>query len=105
MDEEKKKHIAMFRYGVIHEFVSGADLSYGEQEELLREKCERKWVIPYSTRTSLSRSCIRSWIKKYKKGNNSLESLYPVPRNDIGIPRAMDENTNFQDCYCLFYIF
>ena len=29
MDEEKKKHIAVFRYGVIHEFVSGAELSYG----------------------------------------------------------------------------
>lgn len=93
MDEEKKKHIAVFRYGVIHEFVSGAELSYGEQEELLREKCNRKWVIPYSARTSISRSCIRSWIKKYKEGNNSLESLYPVPRNDIGIPRAMDEDT------------
>lgn len=88
MDEEKKKHIAVFRYGVIHEFVSGAELSYGEQEELLREKCNRKWVIPYTSRTSLSRSCIRSWIKKYKEGNNSLESLYPVPRNDIGKPRG-----------------
>lgn len=93
MDEERKRHVAVFRYGVIHEFVSGAELSYGEQEELLREKCNRKWIIPYSSRTSLSRSCIRSWIRKYKEGNKSLESLYPVPRNDKGISRAMDEDT------------
>lgn len=93
MNEEKKKSIAVFRYGVIHEFVSGAELSYGEQERLLEEKSNRKWLIPYSTRTSISRSCIRSWIKKYREGNNSLESLYPVPRNDRGSSRAMDEET------------
>lgn len=93
MDEEEKKHVAVFRYGVIHEFVSGADLSYGEQERLLEEKSSRKWVIPYSSRTRISRSCIRSWIKRYKEGNNSLESLYPVSRNDRGMSRAMDEDT------------
>lgn len=93
MDEEKKKSVAVFRYGVIHEFVSGAELSYGEQERLLKEKSSRKWVIPYSSRTSISPSCIRSWIKRYREGKNTLESLYPVPRNDRGKPRAMDEET------------
>lgn len=93
MDEEKKKCVAVFRYGVIHEFVSGAELSYGEQERLLNEKSSRKWLIPYSSRTRISRSCIRSWIKKFQDGNNNLESLYPSPRNDKGISRAMDEDT------------
>ena len=93
MDEEKKKCVAVFRYGVIHEFVSGAELSYGEQERLLNEKSSRKWVIPYSSRTRISRSCIRSWIKKFQDGNNNLESLYPSPRNDKGISRAMDDET------------
>jgi putative transposase len=89
MDEDKKKCVAVFRYGVIHEFVSGAELSYGEQERLLNEKSSRKWVIPYSSRTRISRSCIRSWIKKFQDGNNNLESLYPSPRNDKGISRAI----------------
>ena len=93
MDEEKKKHVGVFRYGVIHEFVSGAELSYGEQERLLREKSSRKWAIPYSSRTRISRSCIRSWIKRYREGNNTLESLYPGNRNDRGTSRAMDEET------------
>ena len=93
MDEEKKKHVGVFRYGVIHEFVSGAELSYGEQERLLREKSSRKWAIPYSSRTRISRSCIRSWIKRYQEGNNTLESLYPGSRNDRGTSRAMDGET------------
>lgn len=93
MNEDEKKHVAVFRYGVIHEFVSGAELSYGEQERLLREKINRKWVIPYSSRTRISRSCIRSWIRRYQEGNNNLESLYPVSRNDRGLSRAMDEDT------------
>ena len=93
MNEEEKKQVAVFRYGVIHEFVSGAELSYGEQEKLLKEKSSRKWMIPYSSRTRISRSCIRSWIRRYQDGNNRLESLYPVARNDRGISRAMDEDT------------
>lgn len=93
MNEEDKKRVAVFRYGVINEFVSGVELSYGEQERLIREKCERKWVIPYSSRTRISRSCIRSWVRKYLEGNNRLESLYPVSRNDRGLSRAMDEDT------------
>jgi len=93
MKEEEKKQIAVFRYGVIHEFVSGIELSYGEQERLLNEKSDRKWMIPCSPRTRISRSCIRSWIRRYQEGNHNLESLYPVPRNDRGRSRAMDEDT------------
>lgn len=93
MNEEEKKQIAVFRYGVIHEFVSGIKLTYGEQERLLNEKSSRKWMIPCSPRTRISRSCIRSWIRRYQEGNNNLESLYPVSRSDRGRSRAMDEDT------------
>lgn len=93
MEEEKKRQVAVFRYGVIHEFVSGVELSYGEQERLIREKCDRKWVIPFSSRTRISRSCIRSWIRRYQEGNNRIESLYPMSRNDKGISRSMDDDT------------
>ena len=55
MNEDRKKQIAVFRFGVIHEFVGGAVLNYGEQEQLLKEKCSRKWQIPYSNRTRISR--------------------------------------------------
>jgi len=81
MDEERKKEIAVFRFGVIHEFVGGAVLDYGEQERLLGEKCARKWQIPYSNRTRVSRGAMLSWIKQYKGSGGKLESLYPKDRN------------------------
>ena len=94
MDEERKKQVAIFRFGVIHDFVSGVSLERGEQERLLREKCERKWVIPYSSRTRLTRSTILRWIKLYKESNNDLKSLYPPDRSDRGMSRGMDEETS-----------
>jgi hypothetical protein len=45
MDEGQKTEVAIFRFGVIHDFVSGVELSRGDRERLLREKCSRKWQI------------------------------------------------------------
>lgn len=93
MEEERKKQIAVFRFGVIHEFVGGAVLDYGEQERLLREKCARKWQIPYTDRTRVSRGAMLSWIKQYKESGGKLESLYPKDREDRKKSRAIDEHT------------
>ena len=93
MHEDEKREVAVFRFGVIHDFVSGVHLDRGEQERLIREKCGRKWVIPYTSRTRLSRSTILRWIKGYKDSNGKLESLYPSSRSDRGVSRGMDEET------------
>ena len=93
MDEDRKKQIAVFRFGVIHEFVGGAVLDYGEQERLLLEKCARKWQIPYSNRTRVSRGAMLSWIKQYKESGGKIESLYPKDRDDREKSRAIDEHT------------
>lgn len=93
MTENEKQQIAVFRFGVIHEFVSSAKLNRGEQQRLLQEKCDRKWVIPSSDRTRLSRNTILSWVKKYKESGGKLESLYPQDRSDNGKSRAIDEET------------
>jgi hypothetical protein len=94
MNDEQKEEIAIFRFGVIHDFVSGVHLEPGEQERLLREKCERRWSIPYSSRTRLSRSTIVRWIKRYKQSNGKLPSLYPADRSDQGVSRALEEETS-----------
>ena len=93
MDEDQKKEIAVFRFGVIHEFVGGAVLDYGEQERLLGEKCARKWKIPYTNRTRISRGAMLSWIKQYKESGGRLEALYPKDREDRKKSRAIDEHT------------
>jgi putative transposase len=71
MDEEVKREVAIFRFGVIHDFVSGVQLDHGEQERLLGEKSERKWAIPHSSKTRIARSTILRWIKAYKDSNGT----------------------------------
>ena len=44
MDEDQKKDVAIFRFGVISDFVSGVHLERGEQEQFLREKCRPEMV-------------------------------------------------------------
>jgi transposase InsO family protein len=78
---------------VIHEFVGSTVLEFGEQQRLLEQKCARKWTIPYSRRTRISRGTILSWVKHYKDSGGKLESLYPKNRSDKAKSRAIDEQT------------
>ena len=93
MTEEQQKEIAVFRFGVIHDLVGGVVLAPGEKERLIREKCERKWSIPHSGKTRLTRSTILRWVEAYQKSGGRLESLYPKKRSDRGRSRAIDEET------------
>jgi putative transposase len=90
MDEDAKKTIAVFRFGVISDLV-GRKLSRGEKELILREKSSSRWEIPFSTRSHISRSTILSWMRAYEKGGRRLESLMPDERADKGKSRVMDE--------------
>lgn len=94
MDEDKKKQIAAFRFGVIHDLVGGVELESGEQERLIREKCDRKWVIPFSQKTRITRSTILRWVKLYKESGGKLEVLANQGRSDNGKSRAIDEETS-----------
>jgi putative transposase len=93
VDEEQKKQVAIFRFGVISDFVSPARLDWGERTRLLREKCAREWQIPFSGRTRLSPATIVSWIRAYEKGGRRLEAIYPRSRSDRGSARALEEET------------
>lgn len=93
MEEEKKKQIATFRFGVIHDLVGSVELESGEQERLIREKCDRKWVIPFSDKTRITRSTILRWVKLYKESGGKLEALVNQGRSDNGKSRAIDEET------------
>ncbi len=90
MTEDQKKEIAVFRFGVIGEFVTGAQLDYGEKERLLQDKCARKWMIPHSNRTRLSKSTLLGWIRQY---TGKFESLYPKERSDQGKARVLNDDT------------
>lgn len=93
MDEDQRKLVAIFRFGVISDFFTREHMERGERERLLRDKCAQRWQIPFSNRTRLSRSTILGWVKLYRQGGGKLESLYPAGRNDRGGSRALDEDT------------
>ncbi len=93
MDEETRRQVAIFRFGVIHDFVGGVRLDHGERERLVKQKAGRKYEIPFSPKTRLSRSTILRWVSLYQQGGGRLQSLYPGGRSDEGKSRAMDEET------------
>ena len=93
MIEDEKMQVAVFRFAVISDFVTGAQMSRGEKRRLMRDKCARKWQIPFSEKTSLSIGTINRWCRLYKDSNSDLKSLQPKDRCDQGKSRAMDEDT------------
>ena len=93
MTQDEKLEVAIFRFSVISDFVNGSQMDGKEKQRLLQEKCIRKWNIPYSTKTSISKSTIRRWIRIYKNSNRNLASLSSGARNDRGKSRSMDEET------------
>ena len=91
MTEDEKMQVAIFRYSVISDFVNGIDMSRTERRLLMREKCQRKWQIPFSQKTRISKETIRHWMRLYKGDN--LKALLPKDRSDQGSSRAMDDDT------------
>lgn len=91
-DEEQKKKIATWRFGLIADFVTGVKLSYGEKEMLIRQKVERTYEMPFSKRTKISRSTLLQWVNDYKAAGFRIEGLYPKTRRDRGILRRLDSS-------------
>jgi putative transposase len=100
MTEDQKQRVAVFRFGIIHEFLDAVRLDHGEQAELLRRKCDRRWEIPFSSRSSIGRSTILRWIQQYKASGGKIESLYPQERKDRGKARALDGETSLALLEC-----
>lgn len=93
MDEEAKRRVAQFRFGVIHDLTGDRKLGRGERKRLLKEKSACVWEIPFSGRTHISQTTILAWVRRYEQGGCRIESLYPTARSDRGRPRALDEET------------
>ena len=91
IDKNKKMKIAQFRFGVISDLVNGVTLPYGEREKIIQSKVKRKWDIPHSRKSSISRSGILAWIKAYKEGGRQIESLMPKARKDRGNPLSLSD--------------
>lgn len=77
--------IALFRYGLIAPLVHDPPPS-GQQEQRLREIAAKTYRIPGSTRTRVSVTTLRRYLKAYQM--HGFDALRPSPRSDKGKPRA-----------------
>ena len=85
-DEELRKAVALFRYGLIADVLrlppGSADI-----RRTLNEKAQRSYVIPGTRRTRVAVETMRDWLSLYRNGG--FEALYPKTRSDRGQPRRL----------------
>ena len=75
MTEDERMQVAVFRFSVIGDFVTGVQMSRTEKRRLMREKSARKWQIPFSEKTRISMGTIGRWCRCYRNSNGDLENL------------------------------
>ena len=74
MTEDEKMQVAVFRFGVISDLVTGAQMSRREKRLFLHDKCARKWQIPFSGKTRISGGTILRWCRLYTDRHGDLKS-------------------------------
>ena len=90
MDNEQREHKAQaimdFRYSIIAELLNPY-LSRADRRELMREKANRQYEIPYSNRDRISVGCMQKWYQAFSCYGK--EGLRPKQRSDTGICRVL----------------
>ena len=86
--------IALFRYGIISDFVNRKGvLKNGEKEKLLNSKVNCVWNIPFSERTHISRATILNWIKRFEQGKRK---IVPLDTVEVADPVNVEETVEKQ---------
>ena len=87
-DAEYRQALALFRYGLIAEFIQLPAGSRGLYAQL-REKARADYTIPGSQRTRVAPETLRHWLKDYRRGG--FDALLPKGRADRGHSRALPQ--------------
>lgn len=86
MSKPDPQTVALFRYGLIAEFVH-LPLNTPGLYAKLQHKANQSYSIPGSTRTRVAAETLRDWLKSYRRGG--FDALLPKPRTDRGRSRAL----------------
>jgi transposase InsO family protein len=87
-DAQYRQALALFRYGLIAEFIQLPAGTRGLYARL-RDKARADYTIPGSTRTRVSPETLRHWLKDYRRGG--FDALLPKGRADRGRARAIPQ--------------
>lgn len=84
--DERRREIALFRYGVIADLVQLEPHHRGVYA-LLTKKAEQDYTIPGSLRRHIAAETIRGWLRTYRSGG--FDALAPRVRADQGSTRSI----------------
>jgi len=87
-DTPDRKALALFRYGLIADFIHLPAGSRGLYARL-REKAAADYSIPGSNRIRVAPETLRHWLKDYRRGG--FDALLPKGRADQGRSRALPQ--------------
>jgi len=85
---DPRQTVALFRYGLIAEFVRLPPSSPGLYAKL-QQKANQAYTIPGSTRTRVAAETLRDWLKRYRRGG--FDALLPQHRADRGRSRSLPQ--------------
>lgn len=89
MTNEEKERIALFRYGIISELVSGVS-KYDNKDAYFKAKSEIEWLDQDGKPCKISEKTIERWFYNYQK--YGFDALKPKGRNDYGKTRKLDDD-------------
>ena len=93
--DERRREIALFRYGVIADLVQLEPHHRGIYA-LLAKKAEQDYTIPGSLRRHVATETLRGWLRDYRRGG--FDALVPRVRADQGASRSIP--THVVDLLC-----
>lgn len=88
MDDERRRAIALFRFGVLGALVS-ARLEHGDRAALFALAAQRDYVTPDGRVVRISARTMETWYYAHRAGG--FAALMPEPRGDCGTSRSMPE--------------
>ena len=84
--DERRREVALFRYGVIADLVA-LEPNHRGLYALLEKKAASEYSIPGSLRRHVAAETIRGWLRAYRRGG--FDALIPRVRADQGSARTL----------------
>lgn len=94
MNDEIRKQIALFRYGILAPLISGTIDSGVSNTEFFRDAAKRTYVNITGENVKVSTTSLFRWHQSYQK--YGFDGLIPKVRTDVGSSRKIDSDVTVQ---------
>lgn len=94
MNDETRRNIALFRYGIIAPVIAGTYDESKSIKEFFSVTANKTYTNPRGEDTRVSASTLERWFYNYKR--SGFDALIPSRRCDTGQPRKIDEDIKEQ---------